>query len=507
MIRLYNTLSKRVEDFVPLEADRVRMYTCGPTVHDHPHIGNFRTFIWEDLLRRTLELGGYQVTQVMNLTDVDDKTIRKSQEKGVTLAEYTEPYVRSFFEGLDVLRVKRAEFYPRATDHIPEMIRMIETLRDKGVTYVSQGSLYFRIGAFPDYGRLSGVERRELLDGARIDSDEYEKESARDFVLWKARKENEPYWDSPFGPGRPGWHIECSAMSFKYLGETFDIHTGGVDNIFPHHENEIAQSEACSGKPFVRYWLHAAHLLVDSGKMSKSLGNFFTLREILDKGVDPRAVRWLLLGTHYRRNLNFSFDGLSQAAREIGRLEDFRTRLEEAAAGATTGPLTAGERDGSGIADPADRTHREGGPSGSSSPVDRIVGGANGSGGPSPVARSIASSVEEFGSSLTDDLNISSALGAVFRMVRDTNAALDRGEANAADIAAARKALAGFDEILQVLRKEGAVLDEDVEGLIRRREEARKARNFAESDRIRQELASQGIVLEDTPHGVRWKRR
>ncbi len=330
MARFYNTLTRRVEEFEPLEAGRVRMYTCGPTVHDHTHIGNFRTFVWEDLLRRSLEHLGYEVTQVMNITDVDDKTIRKSLAEGVSLAEYTERYTRSFFEGLDLLKVKRAEHYPRATAHIPEMIRIIEVLRDKGMTYDSQGSIYYRIASFPGYGRLSGVERRELLDGARIDSDEYEKESARDFALWKSSKPGEPAWDSPFGAGRPGWHIECSAMSIKYLGETFDIHTGGVDNIFPHHENEIAQSEAYTGKPFVRYWLHAAHLMVESEKMAKSLGNFFTLRELLEKGYDARAIRWLLLGTHYRRNLNFTFDGIAQAAREVGRLDDFRRRVEEA---------------------------------------------------------------------------------------------------------------------------------------------------------------------------------
>jgi len=472
MVRFHNTLRRQVEEFHPLTAGKVGMYTCGPTVHDHPHIGNYRTFVWEDLLRRTLELHGFEVTQVMNITDVDDKTIRKSREHGMSLSEYTEPFVRSFFEGLDVLRIERAALYPRATEHVPEMVRMIEAIRDKGMTYESQGSIYFRIDSFPDYGKLSGVQARQLLDGARVDSDEYEKESVRDFALWKARKESEPSWETSLGAGRPGWHIECSAMSFKYLGETFDIHTGGVDNIFPHHENEIAQSEAASGKPFVRYWMHAAHLLVDNEKMAKSLGNFFTLREILEQGVDPRAVRWLLLGTHYRRNLNFSFDGLAQVGRELARLDDFRLRLDEASAAMASEAAAA-----------------EGG-----APGSRLGG-------------QIREAEEEFRNCLGDDLNVSSATGAVFRAVRETNAALDRGEATASDVAAACSALERFDSVLDVLARGKAALDAEVEALIAQREDARKTRKFTEADRIRAELASRGIVLEDTPQGVRWKRR
>jgi len=469
MVRFHNTLTRRLEDFVPLEPGKVRMYTCGPTVHDHTHIGNFRTFVWEDLLRRSLKALGYSVMQVMNITDVDDKTIKKSMAEGVSLGDYTERYTRSFFEGLDVLRVERAEIYPRATDHVPEMIRMIEGLRDKGLTYESQGSMYYRIASFPAYGRLSGVEQRELKDGARIESDEYEKESARDFALWKARKDEEPAWESPFGEGRPGWHIECSAMSLKYLGETFDIHTGGVDNIFPHHENEIAQSEAFTGVPFVRYWLHSAHLLVENEKMAKSAGNFHTLRELLERGHDPRAIRWLLLGTHYRRNLNFSFEGISQAAREVARLDDFRIRLDEAAAAAAAG---------------SEGPHRVG-----------------------TLAEQVHASEEEFRAALADDLNISGAVGAVFRMVRETNAALDRKEAASGEIAAARAALDRFDAVLGILDRTPAVLDEEIDALIRKRQDARKAKDYAESDRIRVALAAQGIVLEDTAQGVRWKRR
>ena len=469
MVRFHNTLTRRIEEFEPLEPGKVRMYTCGPTVHDHTHIGNFRTFVWEDLLRRSLKALGFSVMQVMNITDVDDKTIKKSMAEGISLGEYTERYTRSFFEGLDVLRVERAEIYPRATDHVPEMIRMIEGLRDKGLTYESQGSTYYRIAAFPEYGRLSGVEQRELRDGARIESDEYEKESARDFALWKGRKDEEPAWPSPFGEGRPGWHIECSAMSLRYLGETFDIHTGGVDNIFPHHENEIAQSEAFTGRPFVRYWLHSAHLLVENEKMAKSAGNFYTLRELLDKGNDPRAIRWLLLGTHYRRNLNFSFDGISQAAREVARLDDFRMRLDEAGAAAAASP---------------EGPHRVG-----------------------TLAGQVRAAEEEFRAALADDLNISGAVGAVFRMVRETNAALDRKEAAAGEVAAARAALERFDAVLGVLDRTPAVLDEEIDAMIQKRQDARKAKDYAESDRIRVALAAQGILLEDTPQGVRWKRR
>ena len=464
-MRLYNTLTRRVEDFAPIEPGHVRMYTCGPTVHDHTHIGNFRTFVWEDFLRRSLLHLGYRVTQVMNITDVDDKTIRKSMAEGVELSEYTERYARSFFEGLDLLHVQRAEHYPRATDHIPGMIRMIEGLRDNGMTYESQGSIYYRIASFPGYGRLSGVESRELKDGARIDSDEYEKESVRDFALWKARRDDEPYWDSPFGPGRPGWHIECSAMSLQYLGATFDIHTGGVDNIFPHHENEIAQSEPYNGVPFVRHWLHSAHLLVESEKMAKSAGNFYTLRELVQMGHDPRAMRWLLIGTHYRRNLNFTFEGLTQAAREVARLDDFKRRLDELA--------------------------------GSAEPLPHGTLGRS---------AQIRGAEEEFSAALADDLNVSGAIGAVFRMVRETHAALDRGAAGEEDVAAARRALERFDQVLAILDRTPAVLDEEIETLIAQRQEARKARNFGESDRIRALLGERGIVLEDTPRGVRWKR-
>jgi cysteinyl-tRNA synthetase len=299
-MRVFNTLTRRIEELEPLEPEHVRVYTCGPTVYDFAHIGNFRTYVWEDLLRRTLRYMGFRVTQVMNITDIEDKIIAKAIAGNTTIEAVTAPFIEAFFEDLDTLGLERAEHYPRATGHIPEMIAIAKALEARGHTYTSQGSLYFRIDSFDGYGKLSDLARREIRVGARVDSDEYDKDDARDFVLWKARRDGEPEWDSPYGAGRPGWHLECSAMSMKYLGESFDLHTGGVDNIFPHHENEIAQSEGATGRPFVKYWMHAAHLMVDGEKMAKSKGNFHTLRDLVGRGYDPRALRYLLLMTHYR---------------------------------------------------------------------------------------------------------------------------------------------------------------------------------------------------------------
>ena len=461
-VRVYDTMLRAKVDLDLRDPGKVAIYVCGPTVYDFAHIGNFRTYVWEDLLRRSLKLLGFRVTQVMNITDVEDKIIDRAIAAGTTIDRVTAPFIQAFFEDLDRLRIERAEVYPRATDHIPEMVALAERLVASGVTYTSQGSLYFRIEAFRDYGRLSGLSQREIRVGARVDSDEYEKEDARDFVLWKAHRPGEPVWESPFGPGRPGWHLECSAMSMKYLGESFDLHTGGVDNIFPHHENEIAQSEAASGRPFVTCWMHAAHLMADGEKMAKSKGNFHTLRDLLSQGHDPRALRYLLLSTHYRTPLNFTSAALAQACLELGRLDDFLARLEREAAGAG--------RDGE--ADAA-------------------------------IRRAEAA----FRDALSDDLNVSGALGALFRLVREMNARMDRGELPADSRADLRAMLRRIDTALGVLESSEEALDARVEALIARRTAARGIRDFAEADRIRDELASMGIVLEDTPQGVRWKRR
>jgi cysteinyl-tRNA synthetase len=461
-LRVFDTLSRRHREFEPLEPGVVRMYTCGPTVYDYAHIGNFRTYVWEDLLRRTLEAAGFRVVQVMNVTDVEDKIIRRMVEEGIGFEEATEPYIRAFFDDLESLRVERAEHYPRATEHVPEMIALARTLEERGHTYTSQGSLYFRIGSFPGYGRLSHLSEREIRVGARIDSDEYEKDDARDFVLWKGHRPGEPAWESPWGPGRPGWHLECSAMSMKYLGEGFDLHTGGVDNIFPHHENEIAQSECATGHPFVKYWMHAAHLMVDGEKMSKSKGNFFTLRDLLSKGHDPRAIRWLLMTTHYRSPLNFTLPALERAASELERLGGLAERLRS----------------------------------------EPSVPGRN-----PDLEERIRTESREFRERLEDDLDVSGAIGSVFRLVRDCHAAMDRGELPAGTRDLATAAFGEFDRVLAVLEREDDALDAEIEALIAARTDARKRRDFGESDRIRDLLASRGIVLEDTPQGVRWKRR
>ena len=461
-LRFHNTLTRSVEPFVPLRPGEVGLYTCGPTVYDYAHIGNFRTYLWEDLLRRHLEMRGHKVTQVMNLTDVDDKTIAGALKAGKPLDDYTKTFIDAFFEDLDALGIQRAALYPRATRHVPEMNALMERLQQKGHLYESKGSIYFRIDTFKTYGKLSGLDPDSAAAGqARIDADEYDKDNPRDFAVWKMRKGEEPFWESPFGAGRPGWHLECSAMSIKYLGETFDIHTGGVDNIFPHHENEIAQSEAATGRPFVRTWMHAAHLIVDGEKMSKSKGNFYTLRDLMTKGYRPRPIRYLLLSAHYRKQLNFTFDGLSQAEASLCRLDDLADRL-----GRT--PLGEGRSD---LADRAQRTRTE------------------------------------MLEALDNDLNTAAALGPLFDLVRDVHTALDAGTARASDAAAVREALAVFEQVFGIRLGPDACLDADIEALIEKRQQARAARDWAASDAIRKELAEKGIVLEDTPQGVRWKRK
>jgi cysteinyl-tRNA synthetase len=463
-LALYDTLRRERVTFEPLEPGRARMYTCGPTVHDFAHIGNLRTFLFEDLLRRVLEARGYAVTQVMNLTDVDDKIIQKARAAGETIAEFTRRYTEAFFEDLDTLRVERAEHYPTATGHVEAMVELVQRLEAAGHTYRTEdGSIWFRIASFPGYGKLSRIDLSGMRDGARVESDEYDKEDPKDFALWKAAKPGEEAWDTELGRGRPGWHIECSAMSMAYLGETFDIHTGGVDNIFPHHENEIAQSEAATGRPFARIWLHAEHLIVDGQKMAKSLGNFFTLRDLLERGYRPRAIRYLLLSVHYRQQLNFTFAGLDQAAAAIERLSDFVRRVEELPPG--------GEPD----AELAARSRR---------------------------------ALGAFVEALDDDLNTSRALAAVFEWVRDANRAIDEGRASASDRPALEAVLEAFDAVYDVLTADAGELrlDAGIQALIDEREAARRERDWGRADTLRGRLEELGILVEDTPAGPRWKR-
>ncbi len=462
-LRFFNTMSRQLEGFEPLEDRFVRMYTCGPTVYNFPHIGNFRAYLFEDLLRRYLEFHDFRIMQVMNLTDVDDKTIRGALEKKVSLNEYTRTYVNAFFEDLAALNVERAEYYPAATDHIPEMIALIRRLYEKGFAYKSDdGSVYFSIAKFANYGRLAHLDLSGLKAGARVAQDEYEKENLADFALWKAwdEKDGDVYWDSPWGRGRPGWHIECSAMSMKYLGESFDIHTGGVDNIFPHHEDEIAQSEAATGRPFARYWLHCAHLVVDGKKMSKSLGNFFTLRDILSRGYSGREIRYVLISAHYRQSLNFTFDSLNAARAALGRIDEFSARLQD----------IAGDSDDAEL--------------------------------PSWAATARAAFCE----ALDDDLNISGALGALFDMIHAGNKALNDKAVTPGAAAAVLALMNELDRVLGFLKPPEDTVDPEVLAILELRQLARKNRNWAESDRLRDELAARGWIVQDTPQGAKLKK-
>jgi len=467
-LRLYNTLSGGEEEFAPLEDNRVRMYTCGPTVYDYAHIGNYRTFVFQDVLRRFLKYKGYQLRHVMNITDVDDNTIRNAKAAGLSLREYTDRYSQAFLEDIEKLRLEKPDLIVRATDHIPEMVELIQKLEAKALAYRGDGSIYFRLSGFPRYGKLSNLDTSGILPGARVDVEKYDKEHPRDFALWKEAKEGEPHWETPLGRGRPGWHIECSAMSMKYLGESFDIHTGGVDLVFPHHENEIAQSEGATGKPFVRFWLHCEHLIVDGRKMSKSLGNYFTLRDLLSQGHDPETVRYLLASVPFRKPLNFTFDGVRQAAASIERLRNFRLRLR-------TEKLPAGED--------------------------------------AQAAEVVRRAVSDFEAALDDNLNTAAALGVVFDTVRELNTAADAGRFASGNAAAALELLERFDRIFAVLDTEAerretqelAGLVEEVEEKLRQRVAARKARDFATADRIRKELLEKGVIVEDTKEGARWK--
>ena len=462
MLRLYNTITGNCEAFQPMEPGVARVYTCGPTVYDYAHIGNFRTFVFQDLLTRYLRYRDYKVLHVMNITDVDDKTIRNAHAQGMSLKDYTAKYTEAFLEDARTLNIELPALLPRATDHIPEMVQLIRRLEEKGYAYRKDGSVYFSIARFAGYGKLSKKDFSGIQAAGRVDSDEYEKkDDARDFVLWKARKEGEDFWETELGPGRPGWHIECSAMSMKYLGPTFDMHCGGVDLIFPHHENEIAQSEAATGKPFVRHWLHAEFLLVEGEKMAKSKGNYFTLRDLLAAGHTPAAIRYLLLRVNYRRQLNFTTDGLHQAAASVRRLEDFLQRMREK----------------SGAGEP-------------SAGFAAIVGAAR----------------QKFVEALDDDLNTSAALAVLFDFVRSAYQLDEQGSLSGGDAREVLNFLEDINRVLAVLRTQRELLDADIMKRIDERQAARRRRDFAEADRIRDGLLAQGIQLEDTKDGVRWKR-
>jgi cysteinyl-tRNA synthetase len=492
-LRLYNTLSGKIEEFHPLDGNRVRMYACGPTVYDYGHIGNFRTFIAVDLLYRFLRQSGYDVRYVMNITDVDDKIIRNSARDGVSVQEYTAKYVQAFLEDSATLSIEKP-ILVRATEHISEMAEFIAELEKKGFAYrTDDGSYYFRIAKFPAYGKLSKKDFAGMNDGARVDVDEYEKDSARDFALWKAPKPGEASWDTPIGPGRPGWHIECSVMSMEELGPSFDLHAGGEDLIFPHHENEIAQSESLSGQPLARYWFHPRFLLVEGQKMSKSLGNFFTIRDLVLRGHRPSSIRWLLTQVPYRNQLNFTFDGLNAAASSVEKLRNFRFRL-------TSTQFPAG-----------------------SNPA---------------MAQLAEETIAKMKSALDDDLNTAEAQAAVFDMLRKVNTALDAAEAYQDDVKPLLGALEQFDEIFGVLKdddqvKMKAILDwartegrekeispelleiagsaqlsdEQINQKLAEMDAARKARKFKESDAIRAELVGASIIVENTKDGVRWRRK
>ena len=460
-LKLYNTLTRRVEEFQPLDGETVRVYSCGPTVYNYVHIGNLRTFTFQDVLRRWLKHRGWKLRHVMNITDVDDKIIKSAAEAGQTIQEYSAPYREAFEQDCAALRLQRPERITPATEHIPQMIELISRIAERGCTYQSDGSTYFRIARFPEYGKLAHLDVSGMKVGARVDHDEYEKDDARDFALWKASKPGEPFWDSPFGPGRPGWHIECSAMSMAHLGETFDIHTGGVDLIFPHHENEIAQAEAATGKPFVRFWLHSEHLLVDGQKMAKSVGNFHTLRDLIEKGYSPEAIRYLLASTPHRKQLNFTFDGLRGAATAIERMRNFQRRIDAGGFSAGSNPA---------ITAAADRAARD------------------------------------FEEGMDDDLNTAQAQAAAFEFVREANTWIDAGEFRADNVDDARRVLVLFDEVFDVLTASESkkLAAEEIEKLIAERVAARKARDYALADRIREQLKKSGVIIEDTRSGTTW---
>ena len=466
MLKFHNTLTGRVEEFRPMKEGEAKFYYCGPTVWNYGHIGNFRSAVAADVLRRYLKFKGYKVTHVMNITDVEDRIIAMSQEAGVSIDDYTAKYIDALWEDFDALGNERPDIVPRATRHIPEMVSIIEKLLESGHAYRSDDSIYYRISSFPEYGKLSKINFAGNIAGAseRVDTDKYEKEDARDFALWKEpASESEPSWDTSIGRGRPGWHIECSAMSMKYLGETFDIHAGGIDLVFPHHENEIAQSEGATGKPFVNYWIHFEHLKVDGETMSKSKGNYFTFRDIAERGYSPAAIRYFLISVPFNKQLNFTFEALAGAERTVASLRDFRARLSEA----------------------------------------KTESGRN-----EEMMEAAARALREFEAAMDDDFNTSIALAVVHNLSREVNTALARKKVKAEDQKELLAAIDRIDTVLNIFgEQQREMLDSEIQSLIDARQEARHRRDFARADEIRQELSSRGIVLEDTKDGVRWKRK
>jgi cysteinyl-tRNA synthetase len=490
-LRLFNTLTGQIDPLVPSDGETLRMYACGPTVYDYGHIGNFRTFLQVDVLRRFLKLTGVKVRHVMNVTDVDDKIIRNASAAGISIGEYSASFQRAFFEDMDTLGIERPEIIARATEHIPRMVELVQQLAAAGAAYQTEdGSWYFRLASFPEYGKLSKKDLSGMEDGARVDLDEYEKDSARDFALWKAAKPGETSWDTAIGRGRPGWHLECSAMSMEFLGESFDLHAGGEDLMFPHHENEIAQSESVTHKPFARHWMHVRFLLVDGRKMSKSEGNFYTLRDLLLKGYKASAIRLALISVPYRHQMNFTFDGLADATSAIERLRTFRQRL---------------------------------------------VGGSFAPGEDSALQEAARKAQADYIAALENDLNTAEARAPIFDLLRAANTAMDQGQLKAGDRDAILSVLASFDAVFcvmedhdaeatqqalewaeregrlkdvapELLQRQG-LTDEAIDALVAERTQAKKQRNFARADQIRNELAEKGVVLEDSKDGVRWKRK
>ncbi len=460
MLKVYNTLTRKKEEFKPIKEKTAGIYSCGPTVYNFAHIGNFRSYIFGDVLKRYLKYKGYKVKHIMNLTDVDDKTIANSQKEGVSLKEFTERYSKLFFEDIKALNIEPADIYPKATEYIEEMVELIKKLLKNGIAYKAEDGIYYSISKFKGYGKLAQLGKAKLIAGKRVLNDEYDKESVQDFALWKFwdEKDGDVYWETEIGKGRPGWHVECSAMSTKNLGQPFDLHTGGIDLIFPHHENEIAQSEGAEGKKFVNYWMHCAHLVVEGKKMSKSLGNFYTLRDITERGYNPKAIRYLLLSTHYRQQLNFTFEELNAATKTVEGLIDLMKRLKEA-----DGKNTDAEK-------------------------------------------AIKDAIKSFEKAMDDDLNISEALASVFSLVKHANKLLSEGKISKEDGRKIIDAFEKFDKVLGILEGDEEEISEEIEELIKKREDARKKGNWKESDRIREELKQKNIILEDTKTGVRWRK-